>query len=100
MENFILTFRIKADETYQDRYDSLLEQLYAIAPSPKVWEETSSFVAFEYSGSLDDVHTRLYLYSKFSSTKDTMVIIDLTNRRKIAAGVVKYEATLDRCLGF
>lgn len=100
MANFILTFRIKDDATYQDRYDSLLEQLYSIAPRPGVWEETSSFIAFAYDGSLDDVHSALYFQSSFSPSKDTMVIVDLSNRRKIAAGVIKYEATLDKCLGF
>lgn len=100
MANFILTFRIKSDDGYQDRYDSLLEQLYAIAPRPGVWEETSSFVAFEYDGTIEDVRQALYFQSSFSPSKDTMVIIDLTNRKKVSEGVVSYTATLDCCLGF
>ncbi|CAB5622993.1 Uncharacterised protein [Pseudomonas putida] len=98
--NFIVTFRLQSGEGYQRRYESLMEKLATLTPSSNTWEETSSFVAFTCDDSIEDVRQALYFESDFDPIIDTMVIIDLTHRRKMTAGIITYPDTLDRCLGF
>ena len=98
--NFILTFRLQSGDGYQRRYDSLMEKLATLAPSSDTWEETSSFLAFICDESIEDVHQALYFESAFDPSTDTMVIIDLTHRKKMTAGIIIYREWLDRCLGF
>lgn len=101
MAHFIVTFRIKSDSTYQDRYSSFVEQVHKLGGgSGYVWEETSSFIAFRASGTASSVCSEVYLHSSFDATKDHMVVIDLDNREKATKGVILYSATLDSCLGF
>jgi len=98
--NFIVTFRLQSGEGYQRRYDSLMEKLATLTPISCTWEETSSFLAFTCDDSIEDVYQALYFESDFDPGIDTMVIIDLTHRKKMTAGTITYPATLDRCLGF
>jgi len=99
MANFIVTFRLEHGTDYRERYESLMEQLATVSNGGS-WDETSSFAAFTSHRSLDDVYSALYLQSRFSPSTDTMVIIDLTNRKKKACGVIEYPNTLTTCLGF
>ncbi|MFJ2362479.1 hypothetical protein ACIPIN_01965 [Pseudomonas sp. NPDC087697] len=99
MANFIVTFRLQAGPGYQGRYDSIMEKMSELVPEG-TWEETSSFVAFSSNKTLDDVHCALYLESDFDPTKDTMVVIDLLNRKKKTAGIIESPHALDKCLGF
>ncbi len=99
MANFIVTFRLEDGTDYRERYDSLMEQL-AIVSNGGSWDETSSFAGFTSSKSLEEVYSALYLESRFSPSKDTMVIIDLTNSKKKTCGLIEYPNTLSTCLGF
>lgn len=99
MANFIVTYRLQDGTGYQDRYESLMEQLAKVTHDG-AWEETSSFVAFTSSKSLDEIHEMLYVKSLLSPSMDALVIIDLTNRAKRASGKIEYPNTLTACLGF
>lgn len=99
MAHFIVTFRLKNDSTYQDRYESFVERARAIA-TLSAWEETSSFFAFRAEGSAISICTDLYLHSQFDSTKDLMVVIDLDSKQKATQGNVAYPALLELGLGF
>lgn len=99
MAHFIVTFRLKNDSTYQDRYESFIERARAIA-TLSAWEETSSFFAFHAEGSAVSICTDLYLHSQFDSTKDLMVVIDLDSKQKATQGNVEYPALLELGLGF
>ncbi|KYO85144.1 hypothetical protein LT19_05178 [Pseudomonas aeruginosa] len=48
MANFIVTFQIKADDTYQSRYSSFKKKINELT-SYKHWDETTSFYCFELS---------------------------------------------------
>jgi hypothetical protein len=101
MAHFIISFRIKSDATYQDRYASFTSRVYEIGGgSPSVWEETSSFFAIRADGTAASVCSDLYLKTDFDSTKDLMVVIDLDKREKATKGEIKYLSTLAACLGF
>lgn len=102
MAHFIVTFRIKNDDTYQDRYDTFVakaKELAWLAP----WDETTSFLAFRASDSAltaASLCDSLYYGSGFSSAKDLMVVVDLDRREKATKGLIQYEALLDAGLGF
>lgn len=102
MAHFIVTFRIKNDSTYQDRYDSFVKKAKEFAKySP--WDQTTSFLTFEANDktlSASSLCSRLYTESEFNSTKDVMVVIDLDNRKKATKGDIEYEALLSGGLGY
>jgi hypothetical protein len=101
MANFIVTFRIKADDDYQSRYDSFVAKAHELAGSPgSTWEETSSFLAFDAPGTAEEVCQKLYFGSDFNASKDVMLVIDLTRRQKASQGNIRYPNMLEACLGF
>lgn len=102
MAHFIVTFRIADDSGYQVRYESFLEEIYkkASGGSPGTWEETTSFLSFESSGTADSMCNSLYMDSKFDASKDMMVVLELDSRTKAVKGPISYLATLNRTIGF
>lgn len=101
MTHFVISFRIKSDASYQERYDSFIKRVYEIGgEAPAVWEETSSFFAIRASGNAASVCSDLYFKTEFDSAKDLMVVIDLDKGEKATKGEIKYLATLTACLGF
>ena len=98
MGHFVITFRIKSDDDYQERYESFTGKVSEIAT--KKWEETSSFYAIEAIGTAESICSDLYIYSEFNSTKDLMVVIDLDRKEKAVKGDAEYPYTLSSCLGF
>ncbi len=101
MAHFIISFRIKSDESYQQRYESFTSKVIEIAGSSgAVWDETSSFYIMKAPTTAQDLCTTLYLGSDFNSTKDIMVVIDVDNREKATKGPLKWPGVLDSTLGF
>lgn len=98
MGNFILTFRLKNDSTYQRRYDSLVEKIREIAPK-WLWEETSSFYAFEAEGTADSVCHDLHYGSSFDPEMDIMVIVDIGKKQFAAKGKIESPSQLKVALG-
>lgn len=99
MGNFVVTFRFKADETYQDRYDSFVKKVQEIAKTYP-WSETSSFYALEADETAASLCSRLYLETEFDATKDLMLVVDVKNQQKATKGEVKYPSLLNAGLGF
>lgn len=98
MANFLVSFRIAYDDTYQDRYDSLKEQIDIVALDG-VWEETSSVYVFQANGTADSVGGHLYMHSKLSAITDKLLVIELLNRTHVQYGC-QYPHTLRTALGF
>lgn len=99
MAHFIVTFRIKSDSGYQSRYNSFVERVRKVSGLGS-WDETSSFYAFEASGTASTICSDLYFNSEFNGDTDTLVVIDLDNRAKATRGVLNYPALLAAGLGF
>ncbi|QCS64410.1 hypothetical protein EC609_19125 [Achromobacter denitrificans] len=99
MAHFIVTFRFKNDSTYQDRYDSFVDKVRGIAML-SAWDETSSFFAFQADDNAAGLCSTLYLETKFDSTKDRMVVIDLDRKEKATKGNFDYLPILKFSLGF
>ena len=101
MTHFVISFRIHSDTTYQDRYNSFVDQVRAIGGGiGGVWEETSSFFAIEATGSAASICDNLYFASAFDSSKDVMLVIDLDSKNKATKGPIKYPNILSSTLGF
>ena len=101
MAHFIITFRIKSDDEYQERYDSFTKKVIEIAGSSgAVWDETSSFYSLKASTTAGHLCNSLYLGSEFNSQKDIMLVIDLDNREKATLGPVRWPGVLDSTVGF
>lgn len=101
MAHFIITFRIKSDSDYQERYDSFTKKVIEIAGSSgAVWDETSSFYSLKADTTAESLCNSLYLGSEFSSTKDIMVVIDLDNREKATIGPLRWPTVLESTIGF
>jgi hypothetical protein len=101
MTHFIISFRIKSDESYQQRYESFKSKVVAIAGSSgAVWDETSSFYILKAVNTAQGLCSDLYLGSDFNSTKDIMVVIDVDNRQKATKGPLEWPGVLESTLGF
>lgn len=98
MANFILTFRLKQNSTYQSRYESFVKKVKEIAPK-WIWEETSSFYAFETDGSADSVCHDLYYGTSFDEDTDLMVILDVGARKFATRGRIENLSQLKVALG-
>ncbi len=99
MANFIVTFHIKSDATYSERYNSFKSKINELCEY-KHWDETTSFYCFESEMSADDLCTALWVGSKFSAITDMMVVIDVSNRSRAVKGPLEYPGLLEKYLGF
>jgi hypothetical protein len=79
MAIFAISFRIKEDSTYQERYDSLVERIKKNA-SGSTWEETTSFFLIESTKSSQTLCDDLYNNSQIMSSKDILLITNLSQK--------------------
>ncbi|VVT04749.1 hypothetical protein [Erythrobacter sp. EC-HK427] len=92
MATYAVSFNIHYDtaNSYNERYESLMDE---IKKCPKFWLETTSFCLCETNETLETFERRLYL-SKFSPTKDKMLVLDVRYDDAIARGNIKDQMTL------
>ena len=93
-----MTFRLAQDATYKNRYQSFVKKVKEIAPE-WLWEETSSFYAFEADSSADSVCNDLYYNTDFDEGIDLMVILDVGTRKFATRGSIENLALLKVALG-
>lgn len=99
MASFIVTFKFKSDDTRSERYDSFVKKINELT-SYRHWDETTSFYCFELDTTAEALCSALYVGSDFNSTKDIMVVIDITNKQKATKGSLEWPSVLDSYLGF
>jgi hypothetical protein len=87
MPRYAVTFRIHSDSTYSDRYNSFCDKVKEGVT--KWWAGTTAFYAIQTTEALDAYCSRIYLYSKFDSTKDLFVVVNV----ETGAGRVKGKVT-------
>ena len=95
MATHIVSFRIDYDAGYAGRWDSTVEAIRAQALGGKTWEETTSFFLIRSNKSADDLARDIYIGSSFDNTKDTLLVVDVTNNTHATRGNVDYPNTLD-----
>lgn len=99
MANFIVTFEFKSDDTRKARYDSFVKKVNELT-AYKHWDETTSFYCFELDMTAENLCSSLFVGSDFNSTRDIMVVIDVTNKQKATKGPLQWPSVLDSYLGF
>src|SRR4051812_9158322 len=95
MAIFAITFRIHEDATYNDRYNSLMEQIRRAAVDPADnWNEPTSFVIMQSDQSTASLFHALYYQSSIVETKDVLVVVNLSEKTYAQKGA-KYPNTLE-----
>jgi hypothetical protein len=93
MAIFVISFRIKEDATYEERYESLVEEIKKEAVGP-TWEETTSFFIIESSKSSKSLCDNLYSNSQILESKDILLVINLSAKAYAQVGA-PYPNTLN-----
>lgn len=93
MAHYSVSFELKSNDTYSDRYDSLMEAIQA-SPSKAVWTETTSFALVETTESLTTFANRLYVDTDIDDRWDKLLVIDHLNGNAIARAPIKMPKTL------
>ena len=99
MNHFIITYRIKHDDSYQGRYDAFVRKIKGFSPD-LFWNETSSFYALQSEATARDICQVLCNNTGFDCAKDSVVVIDTTNRDLATSGAIQDPARLKACIGF
>lgn len=99
MNNFIITYRIKGDETYQARYDSFIRRMKEIG-GQTFWNETSSFYAIRADMTAETLCAVLCNDTGFDCARDAVVVLDITNQGLASSGVIQNRELLSECIGF
>lgn len=89
MYQYAVSFSIKSDATYGERYNSLMEQIEKGSIDTS-WDETTSFVLVANTEKIEAFANRLYVHSSIDATKDILLVIDHINSVAVARGPVKY----------
>ena len=94
MYEYAISFELKSDSSYSERYESLMDEIRKTPGTPAVWAETTSFVLLRSSEKIDDLEHRLYYKTKLSSAKDKLLVIDHCSGVAVARGPFEYPHTL------
>jgi len=86
MATFLVSFDLKYDSDYSDRYTSFMEQ---VKKGAKYWDDTTSFLVVENSEDIDAFCHRIYVSSKFNSTKDLYLVLDANVKSGRIRGAIK-----------
>jgi hypothetical protein len=91
---YAISFDLKADSTYSERYKSLMAEIAKTPGSAGVWTETTAFILLRSDEKIEDLEHRLYYGSELSSAKDMLLVIDHASNVAVGRGPFKYPATL------
>jgi hypothetical protein len=98
MAHFIITYRIKHDDTYQVRYDSFVKKLKDVS-GQTFWNETSSFYAIEACTTAKELCRKLCADTGFECATDAVVVIDTSNGLMATSGAIRDLEMLKQCMG-
>lgn len=59
MDTYWISFRIKDDATYAERYDALVDEVRKLASPNKWWIDTTAFIVFACGLKIGDVANRI-----------------------------------------
>lgn len=91
---YAISFDLKADSDYSERYKSLMAEIGKTPGMTGVWGETTAFILLRSDEKIDALEHRLYFNTKLNSAKDKLLIIDHASNVAVARGPFQYQATL------
>ena len=77
MAVYAVSFELKQDDTYSDRFTSFMAEVKRTKPW---WAENTSFVLVQTPEDIDTFCTRIYFNSTFDPTKDRYLVLDTSVR--------------------
>lgn len=87
MALFAVTFRIKQDGSYTERYNSVVEAIKMAAVfTDKYWDETTSFFLIQSPDGASKLTALIASRSKFDENKDLVVVINLSQNDYAVSG--------------
>jgi hypothetical protein len=90
MASFWLTFRLKQDRTYAQRYQELLKKVDEAGTT--LWDEPTSFIAFSSNYAIDPIGN--HLKAAIDESVDVFVL------REIGKDDTRYAGTLEKPASF
>ena len=72
-KTFVISFEIKDDDTYDDRYKSLTKKIESLG---LYWDETTSFYAVRSEETAKSIGQTLFVDTEVNSSKDHLLVID------------------------
>jgi hypothetical protein len=90
---YVISFELKKDSTYNARYESLVAQIDKTSPG-NAWDETTSFALVSSNELIEALADRLYYKSEILDAKDILLVIDHQRNVAIGRGPIKYPALL------
>ncbi|MDI2590325.1 hypothetical protein NYP20_14110 [Pseudomonas sp. N3-W] len=99
MDHFIITYRIKHDDSYRTRYDAFIRRIKALSPDA-FWNETSSFYALQSGEDAQEICRALCKDTDFDCTRDSVVVLNTTRRNMATSGAIQDMTRLKACIGF
>jgi hypothetical protein len=96
MTTYAVSFDLKSDTTYDDRYKSLMAEIKK--GTQRTWEDTTSFVLVDSAETLSGFESRIYINSSFDASKDKLLVMDVTGNSAIFRGKTTYPHTLSTLL--
>jgi hypothetical protein len=86
MAVYLVSFDLKYDSGYSDRYTTFMDQ---VKHGGQWWADTTSFVAVQTDEDIDAFCTRIYVHSGFDGSKDLYLVLDANVKSGRVRGVIK-----------
>jgi hypothetical protein len=93
MGNYLVTFELRSDASYNQRYRSLTEQLQS-APTLLCWDQSTSFCALSSPETIGELADRLRTGSRINGETDLLLVIDPAASHCVALGPIRFEPLL------
>lgn len=94
MATYMITFRLKYDASYTDRWSSVVVAIRAQAHGGKAWEEMTATIILTSFKTADDLARDIYISSSFDATSDSLLVVNSSNNTYATRGQIDYPATL------
>ncbi|OOY20151.1 hypothetical protein BMI86_11900 [Thioclava sp. DLFJ5-1] len=94
MATYLIAFRIGANSTYSDRWDSVVKAIRSEALDGTTWEEMTSFIILKSGRTADDLARSIYINSGFDVFTDKLLVVNSSNNTHATRGRIDYPATL------
>ncbi|MEQ8645347.1 MAG: hypothetical protein RIB50_19955 [Marinovum algicola] len=96
MATYIVMFRIEFDESYSERWDSVVSAIRREAIDGITWEEMTSVIVIKSQKSAEDLARDIYVNSSFDVAKDKLVAVNAGTGEAAKRGTIQSSETFRR----
>ncbi|MDJ0992508.1 MAG: hypothetical protein QNI90_02970 [Dinoroseobacter sp.] len=91
---YLVAFRLHHDDTYSERWDSVVRAVRAEAEGGVIWEELSSLIVMKSERSVLDLAQAIHEASSIRDSNDLLMIVNPATKEYACVGAMKYPTTL------